>query len=103
MRPPLSLPALGATTVSLTYLPTTSNWPCQIKAPGSRDWERTATRWLRELLSARYAGYPTLTRHPVLLARHAQLQLQQETRTVRTALHTARAELPALGIPDSAI
>jgi hypothetical protein len=39
----------------------------------------------------------------VLLARHAQIQLQQEIRVVRTALHSARAELPALGMPESVI
>ncbi|WP_411976996.1 hypothetical protein [Streptomyces solicathayae] len=71
--------------------------------PVHRDWERTATRWLRDLLPARYAGYTPLTRHPVLLARHAQLQLQQELRTVRVALQTSRAELPSLGVPDPVI
>ncbi|WP_398957289.1 hypothetical protein [Streptomyces sp. GC420] len=89
--------------MSLTYSPTSTDWPCQVKTPGSRDWERTATKWLRELLPARYASYQTLTRHPVLLARHAQLQVQQEIRTVRTALQTARAELPSLGVPESVI
>ncbi|WP_406863631.1 hypothetical protein ABZO31_25675 [Streptomyces sp. HUAS MG47] len=76
-----------------------ADWPSQVRPPGNRDWERTATRWLRELLPARYAGYSPLSRHPVLLARHAQLQLQQEIRTVRVAMQTARAELPALGVP----
>ncbi|MFG2333216.1 hypothetical protein ACGFMM_26835 [Streptomyces sp. NPDC048604] len=76
-----------------------ADWPSQVRPPGNRDWERTATRWLRELLPARYAGYSPLSRHPVLLARHAQLQIQQEIRTVRVALQTSRAELPALGVP----
>ncbi|MFF5446223.1 hypothetical protein [Streptomyces sp. NPDC012888] len=79
------------------------DWPCQVKAPGTHDWERTATRWLRDLLPARYAGYPTLTRHPALLARHAQLQVQHELRAVRVALHTARQELPALGVAEGVI
>ncbi|MBT2367413.1 hypothetical protein J7E88_19410 [Streptomyces sp. ISL-10] len=79
------------------------DWPCQVKAPGTRDWERTAARWLRDLLPARYAGYSPLTRHPVLLARHAQLQLQHEMGAVRVALRTARAELPTLGIAESVI
>ncbi|MEV8525112.1 MULTISPECIES: hypothetical protein [unclassified Streptomyces] len=79
------------------------DWPCQVKSPGTRDWERTATRWLRDLLPARYAGYSPLTRHPVLLARHAQLQLQHEIRAVRVALQTSRAELPTLGVAESVI
>ncbi|CQR59960.1 Conserved Hypothetical Protein [Streptomyces leeuwenhoekii] len=79
------------------------DWPCQVKTPGSYDWERSAARWLRELVPARYAGYPALIRHPVLLARHAQLQVQQEIRVARTALQTARADLPRLGLPESVI
>lgn len=58
----------------LTTTRTSPDWPCQVKTPGSYDWERSATRWLRELVPARYAGYPALIRHPVLLARHAQIQ-----------------------------
>ncbi|MFF7330100.1 hypothetical protein ACIQU5_28230 [Streptomyces sp. NPDC090306] len=79
------------------------DWPCQVKAPGSYDWERSAARWLRDLVPSRYGGYPVLLRHPVLLARHAQIQVQQEIRVARTALQTARADLPRLGIPESVI
>ncbi|OAR22889.1 hypothetical protein A8W25_25360 [Streptomyces sp. ERV7] len=79
------------------------DWPCQVKEPGTRDWERTATRWLRDLLPARYAGYSPLTRHHVILARHAQLQLQHEMRAVRVALQTSRAELPTLGVAEAVI
>lgn len=79
------------------------DWPCQVKTPGSYDWERSAARWLRELVPARYASYPALMRHTVLLARHAQIQVQHEIRVARTALQTARADLPALGLPESVI
>lgn len=79
------------------------DWPMQVKAPGTHDWERTATRWLRDLLPARYGGYLTLTRHHALLARHVQLQLQHEMRAVRAALQTSRAELPTMGIAESVI
>ncbi|UYQ60483.1 hypothetical protein [Streptomyces peucetius] len=82
---------------------TSPDWPCQVKAPSSHDWERSAARWLRDLLPARYAGYSTLTRHPVLLARHAQLQVQHEMRAVRVALQTSRAELPTLGVAETVI
>lgn len=87
----------------LTSTRTGPDWPCQVKPPGSYDWERSAVRWLRELVPARYAGYPALIRHPVLLARHAQLQVQQEIRVARTALQSARADLPRLGLPESVI
>ncbi|MCB5167547.1 hypothetical protein LG634_22295 [Streptomyces bambusae] len=86
-----------------TAITLSPDWPCQVKAPGTRDWERTAMRWLRDLLPARYGSYPTLTRHPVLLARHAKLQLQHEMRTTRIALETSRAELPSMGVADSVI
>lgn len=90
--------------MSQTTLTTRSpDWPHQVKQPGNRDWERTATHWLGELLPARYAGYATLKRSPVLLARHAQLQVQHEMRAVRVALETGRAELPSLGVAEGVI
>ncbi|MGR8010759.1 hypothetical protein [Streptomyces hypolithicus] len=79
------------------------DWPCQVKTAGSPDWERSAARWLRDLLPARYAGYSTLTRHHVLLARHVQIQIEHEARAVRTALQTCRAELPAFGVSEAVI
>ncbi|MFF8031925.1 MULTISPECIES: hypothetical protein [unclassified Streptomyces] len=79
------------------------DWPCQVKAPGSYDWERSAAKWLRELVPARYASYPALVRHPVLLGRHAQIQVEHEIRVARTALQTARAELPRLGLHEGVI
>ncbi|MDJ0344123.1 hypothetical protein QMK19_36005 [Streptomyces sp. H10-C2] len=88
------------TTPPVTLSP---DWPCQVKSPGAHDWERTASRWLRDLLPARYAGYSTLTRHNVLLARHAQLQLHHEMRAVRVALQTSRAELPTMGVVEAVI
>ncbi|MGW7257316.1 hypothetical protein [Streptomyces sp. NPDC054834] len=90
-------------TMTLTTTRTRPDWPCQVKTPGSYDWERSAARWLRELVPARYGSYPALIRHPVLLARHAQIQVQHEIRVARTALQTARAELPTLGLPESVI
>ncbi len=39
----------------------------------------------------------------MLLARHAQIQVQHEIRMARTALQTARADLPRLGVPESVI
>lgn len=89
--------------MSLTTTRTRPDWPCQVKTPGSYDWERSAAKWLRELIPARYGSYPVMIRHPVLLARHAQIQVQHEIRVARTALQTARAELPTLGLPESVI
>jgi hypothetical protein len=90
-------------TTTRTTTRLSQDWPCQVKTPGSYDWERSAAKWLRELVPARYASYPALIRHPVLLARHAQIQVQHEIRVARTALQTARAELPGLGLPESVI
>ncbi|MDA5283991.1 hypothetical protein ACWGHM_10150 [Streptomyces sp. NPDC054904] len=87
-------------TATLTRSP---DWPLQVKSPGTHDWERTAARWLRDLLPARYGGYLTLTRHHALLARHVQLQLQHEMRAVRVALHTSRADLPTMGMAEAVI
>ncbi|WP_075779466.1 hypothetical protein [Streptomyces acidiscabies] len=89
--------------MSLTTTRLSPDWPRHVKTPGSYDWERSAVKWLRDLVPARYAGYPALLRHPVLLARHAHLQVQQEVRVARTALQTARADLPALGLHEAAI
>ncbi|GAA3832106.1 hypothetical protein ACFS5L_44990 [Streptomyces phyllanthi] len=89
--------------MALTSSTISADWPCQVKPPGSYDWERSAAKWLRELVPARYGSYPTMLRHPVLLARHAQIQVQHEIRVARTALQTARAELPRLGLTESVI
>ncbi|MGV9314294.1 hypothetical protein ACWDR0_19235 [Streptomyces sp. NPDC003691] len=94
-------PAAGSGGGSATATPRgarAADWPLQVTAPGSPGWEQTAALWLRTLVPARYAGYPTLTRHPIVLARHAQWQLQHEIGAVRAALRTSRAELPALGV-----
>ncbi|MGC2999043.1 hypothetical protein ACPF8X_11915 [Streptomyces sp. G35A] len=87
----------------LTSTRISPDWPCQVKTPGSYDWERSAAKWLRELVPARYAGYPAFLRHPVLLARHAQIQVENEIRVARTALQTARADLPRLGLAEGVI
>ena len=79
------------------------DWPCQVKTPGSYDWERSAAKWLRELVPARYASYPAFVRHPVLLARHAQIQVEHEIRVARTALRTARSDLPRAGLHEGVI
>ncbi|MER6207314.1 MULTISPECIES: hypothetical protein [unclassified Streptomyces] len=89
--------------MQLTTTRISQDWPCQVKTPGSYDWERSAAKWLRELVPARYASYPAFIRHPVLLARHAQIQVQHEIRVARTALQTARADLPGVGLPESVI
>lgn len=89
--------------MSLTYTRLSPDWPCQVKTPGSYDWERSAAKWLRELVPARYASYPAFLRHPVLLARHAQIQIEHEIRVARTAMQTARADLPRLGVHEGVI
>ncbi|MEU9994644.1 hypothetical protein ACGFYP_27645 [Streptomyces sp. NPDC048370] len=83
--------------------PASADWPYTVATPGNRNWENTAVRWLRDLLPARYGGYTTLTHHPLLLARHAQLQVEHEIRAVRVAMQTCRAELPTLGVSGPTI
>ncbi|MFE9774669.1 hypothetical protein ACFYOV_23950 [Streptomyces sp. NPDC005931] len=89
--------------MTLTSTRLSADWPCQVKTPGSYDWERSAAKWLRELVPARYASYPAFLRNPVLLARHAQIQVEHEIRVARTALQTARADLPRLGLHEGVI
>jgi hypothetical protein len=79
------------------------DWPAEVSAPGNPDWQRSAVRWLRDLLPARYAGYPTLVRHHTVLARHAELQVHHEIRAVRAAFQTSRAELPRLGVSEQTV
>ena len=47
-------PIAEARTLPLTTTRTTTrtgpDWPCQVKTPGSYDWERSAAKWLRELV-----------------------------------------------------
>ncbi|MFD7689494.1 hypothetical protein [Streptomyces sp. NPDC059781] len=90
-------------TMPLTTTRLGPDWPCQVKTPGSYDWERSAAKWLRELVPARYASYPAFVRHPVLLARHAQIQVEHEIRVARTALQTARSDLPRAGLREGVI
>lgn len=79
------------------------DWPGQITPFGTRDWERSAARWLRGLLPARYSSYATMTGQYTVLARHVQLQLQHEQRALRVGLHTARVDLRAMGVSDQVI
>lgn len=87
----------------LTTTRITPDWPCQVKTPGPTTGNARPRSGCASWCSARYASYPALIRHPVLLARHAQIQVQNEIRVARTALQTARADLPALGMPESVI
>ena len=87
--------------MTLTTTRIGSDWPCQVKAPGSYDWERSAAKWLRELVPARYASYPALLRHPVLLARFAAGHVAAGVNAAREGLRTARAELRDLLPPEA--
>ncbi len=79
------------------------DWPGQIPPFGTPDWERSAARWLRGLLPARYSSYATMTGQYTVLARHVQLQLQHEQRALRVGLHTARLDLRSMGMSDQVI
>ncbi|MFJ1705602.1 hypothetical protein [Kitasatospora sp. NPDC088346] len=79
------------------------DWPGQISPFGTPGWERSAARWLRDLLPARYSSYGTMTGQYTVLARHVQLQLQHEQRALKVGLHTARVDLRAMGMSDQVI
>jgi hypothetical protein len=44
-----------------------SGWQARVKPPGTPDWEATAAAWLLDLLPE-YRQYPTMRRHPIVLA-----------------------------------
>ncbi|NLA28489.1 MAG: hypothetical protein GX875_02370 [Propionibacterium sp.] len=62
-------------------------WPEAVQAPGTPDWEESATSWLLGCCPSDYRDYPVLHRHPGILARFAadfverQIQASRELRS----------------------
>lgn len=75
-------------------------WPHEVRAPGAPDWEATAVAWLLDLCPHDWRGYPTLRRHPVVLARFAVLHVEAGQAATRRGLSEARAELRGVVGPD---
>ena len=69
-------------------------WPRAVRPPDAPDWESTACAWLLDQCPPEFRGYPTLRRHPVVLARFAVLFVEGCHAAVRRGLSEARADLP---------
>lgn len=68
-------------------------WPREVRPPDAPDWEHTATSWLLDICPPEYRGYPTLRRHPVVLARFALWHVDACRHAVNRGLSEARAVL----------
>jgi hypothetical protein len=81
-------------------------WPAQVRPPDAPDWERTAHNWLLDICPPEYRSYPTLRRHPVVLARFAVLQVEAQQAAVRRGLSEARGglrEVADLDVVEAAV
>ena len=75
-------------------------WPRAVRRPDAPDWEVTACAWLLDLCPPEFRGYPTLRKHPVVLARFAVLHVEACHAAVRRGLSEARADLPQVADGD---
>jgi hypothetical protein len=81
-------------------------WPAPVRPPDAPDWERTAQNWLLDICPPEYRSYPTLRRHPVVLARFAVLQVEAQQAAVRRGLSEARGglrEVADLDVVEAAV
>lgn len=58
-------------------------------------------RWMLDLCPPDYRGYPTLRRHPVVLARFTALHVEGSQLAVRRGLSEARSELRDVADADT--
>lgn len=82
------------------YLP--PGWPELVWAPGTPDWESSATRWLFEQVPPEYQRYDVLRRYPVLLARFASDHTAAALEAARTGWRALRVDLGDL-LPAEAL
>lgn len=92
-------PIRGEAVHGTAYAP--PGWPAQVRPPDAPDWERTASNWLLDLCPADFRGYPTLRKHPVVLARFAALHLDACRLAARRGLSEARSELRDVADADT--
>ena len=78
---------------SLAYAP--PGWPEQVRAPGTPDWERTATAYLLDCCPADFRRYPVLRRHPIVLAQFARHFVAGQAQAAQDGLADARTGLQA--------
>src|SRR6202035_197533 len=72
------------------YVP--PGWPDAVGPPGSEDWEASAAAWLLDLIPE-YRLYPTVRRHPVVLAVIARHVLSGAVEGARQGYRATRTEL----------
>ena len=80
---------------------TPPGWPAAVRPPGVPGWETTATSWLLDISPPEYRSYPTLRRHPVVLARFTSLHVEAGRAAVRRGLSEARGVLRDVADPDT--
>jgi hypothetical protein len=68
-------------------------WPAQVRPPDTPGWEHSALAWLLDICPPEYRGYPSLRRHPVVLARFAVLHVEGGQAAVDRGLSEARGLL----------
>ena len=73
--------------------PVPPGWPDGVHPPGSPGFERTAVRWLLDVVPPEYRQHDVLLRHPVALAALARHHVAACVEGARSAYRTARAEL----------
>lgn len=69
------------------------NWPEAVWAPGTQDWEASATTWLLEQVPPEYRRYDVLRRYPVLLARFAGDHTGAALEAARSGWRSLRVDL----------
>jgi len=68
-------------------------WPDGVHPPGSPGFERTAVRWLLDVVPPDYRQHGVLVRHPVALATLARHYVTACVEGARDGYRSARAEL----------
>jgi hypothetical protein len=68
-------------------------WPDGVHPPGSPGFQRTAVRWLLDVVPADYRQHDVLLRHPVALATLARHYITACVDGARDGYRSARAEL----------
>jgi len=76
-------------------------WPAAVQPPGSAGFERTAVRWLLDIVPPDYRQHDVLLRHPVALAALARHHTGASVEGARAAYRSARAELGKDLPPDA--
>ncbi|MHB2023986.1 MAG: hypothetical protein ACYCO3_11750 [Mycobacteriales bacterium] len=77
-----------------------SNWPAELRPPGSTGWQSSAVEFLFDCCPADYRSYELLRRHPVVLAYLARAQTAAAEQATVRALAGARSALADVVAPE---